>query len=177
LVAGSLATIKGKNFSGKVITVTFGGVPATVLYSDAQQINVQVPASLASNTAAQLIVTVDGNSSAAQNVPLASVAPGIFGVLNQDNTVNSATNPAPAGSFIQIFATGLISPTSPGPVIVGLANQGIPTAYSGSAPDGVQQINAQLPAGAASGSGALVVCGVAANAQEVCSPSAVLYVK
>jgi uncharacterized protein (TIGR03437 family) len=177
LVAGSLVTIKGTNFTGKVVTVTFNGIAGTVLYSGAQQINVQVPASLASVTSAQLLVTVDGNSSAATTVQLASINPGIFGVLNQDNTANSSANPAASGTVIQIFATGLLGPVSSGPVIVGLGNEGIATLYSGAAANGVQQVNAQLPANAASIQGLLVVCGTGSNAQRVCSPAFTIYLK
>jgi uncharacterized protein (TIGR03437 family) len=177
LVAGSLATIRGTNLSGKSVGVAIGGISASVLYSSAQQINVQVPAALASVTTAQLVVTVDGNSSAPVTVSLAAVSPGIFGVLNQDSSLNSPSNPAAGGSAIQIFLTGLISPVSSGPVVVGLGNQGIPTLYSGGAPNGVQQVNAQLPVNASSLGGNLTVCGTSAGGQLVCSPVVNLYTK
>jgi uncharacterized protein (TIGR03437 family) len=178
LVAGSLATIKGRNFGGKVVNVTFGGVPGTVLYSDSQQINVQVPASIVANTSTQVVVTVDGISSAAQTIQLANVAPGIFGVLNQDNSINSATNSAAAGTAIQIFATGLIAPVSQGPVRVGLGSALIPTLYSGAFPNGLQQVNSQIPAGTSPGPSPLAVCVlISTSQQQVCSPSFSLFVK
>jgi uncharacterized protein (TIGR03437 family) len=177
LVAGSLATIKGANLSGKVVTVTFNGIAGTVLYDSAGQINVQVPSSLASSSSAQVVVTADGNSSAAATVQLATISPGIFGVLNQDNTVNSSANPAVSGTVIQIFATGLISPVSSGQIITGLGNTGIPTLYSGAAPNGVQQVNAQLPANAASIPGILVVCGTGTTGALVCSPAFIIYTR
>jgi len=177
LVAGSLATIKGTNLAGKAVSVSFGSVAGTVLYSNSQQINVQVPASLASLTSTQVVVTVDGNSSAPTTVQLASISPGIFGVLNQDNSVNSSSNPAVGGTIIQIFVTGLISPVSSGPVVVGLGNQGIPTLYSGGSPNGVQQVNAQLPANASSIPGFLTVCGTLPTSQLACSPTLTIYVK
>jgi uncharacterized protein (TIGR03437 family) len=177
LVPGSLATIKGANFSGKAVSVAFSGIAGTVLYNNAQQINVQVPASLASSTSTQVVVTVDGNSSAPTTIAVAPINPGIFGVLNQDNSLNSPSNPAAGGTVIQIFATGLISPVSSGPVVVGLGNQGIPTLYSGGAPNGVQQVNAQLPANASSVPGVLTVCGTSTSGQLVCSPTVTLYTK
>jgi uncharacterized protein (TIGR03437 family) len=177
LVPGSLATIKGSNLAGTTVKVTFGGIAGNVLYNSAQQINVQVPASLASVSSTQLVVTVDGNSSAPTSVALSAVNPGIFGVLNQDNTLNSAANPAAGGSVIQIFTTGLLSPLSSGPVVVGLNNQGIPTLYSGGAANGVQQVNAQLPANASSSSGVLTVCGTSPAGQLACSPTVTLYTK
>jgi uncharacterized protein (TIGR03437 family) len=177
LVAGSLATIQGTNFAGKATTVTFNGLAGTVVFSNAQQINVQVPSSLASATSAQVVVTVDGNSSPATTVQLANINPGIFGVLNQDNTVNTPVNPAQSGSVIQIFATGLISPVSSGQVTTGLGNQGIATLYSGASPNGLQQVNAQLPTNAASLPGILVVCGTGAGGNLVCSPAFTIYTK
>jgi uncharacterized protein (TIGR03437 family) len=180
LVAGSLATIKGTNLSGKVVTVTFNGLAGTVLFGNATQINVQVPASLASSTSAQVVVTVDGNSSTAVTVPLAAVSPGIFGVLNQDSSLNTPSNPAAGGTVIQIFVTGLISPVSSGPVVVGLDNQGIPTLYSGGAPNGVQQVNAQLPLQTQASPGSqhqLTVCGTDATGKLICSPIAPVYLK
>jgi uncharacterized protein (TIGR03437 family) len=177
LVPGSLATLKGTNFTGKAVSVTFNGIAGTVLFSNAQQINVQVPAALASNTSAQVVVTVDGDSSQPITVQLANINPGIFGVLNQDNTVNSTSNPAPSGTVVQIFATGLISPVSSGTIVVGLANQGIPTLYSGAMSNGLQQVNAQLPSSSISGSNILVVCGTGTGGQLLCSPAVTLYVK
>jgi uncharacterized protein (TIGR03437 family) len=123
------------------------------------------------------VVTADGNSSAAATVQLATISPGIFGVLNQDNTVNSSANPAVSGTVIQIFATGLISPVSSGQIITGLGNTGIPTLYSGAAPNGVQQVNAQLPANAASIPGILVVCGTGTTGALVCSPAFIIYTR
>jgi uncharacterized protein (TIGR03437 family) len=125
-----------------------------------------------------VLVTIDGNSSAAFSAQLAAINPGIFGVLNQDNTLNSSSNPAPGGTIIQIFATGLISPLSSGPVVTGLGNQGIATVYSGGFSNGLQQVNAQLPANASTIPGVLVVCGTAATGgQLVCSPAFTIYTK
>ncbi len=88
--------------------------------------------------------------------------------VNQDGTVNSATNPAPEGSIVTIYGTGAVWP-------YGMADGAIPTAaawlnqeqngfqivdlpagipqeilYAGAAPeivDGVFQINLAVPAG------------------------------
>jgi uncharacterized protein (TIGR03437 family) len=178
-VPGSLVTIKGGSFAGKTLTVTFDGLAGTVLFSNDSQINVQVPSSLASNSSTMVVVTVDGKSSAPVSVPLAPVNPGIFGVLNQDSSLNTGANPAVSGTIIQIFATGLLSPVSTGPVVVGLDNQGIPTIYSGGAPDGVQQVNAMIPANPrrVGYQGMLTVCGTSPSGQLVCSPAVPLYVQ
>ena len=54
----------GSHLAGKSVTVTFDGSPATILYSSDTQINLQVPAAVASKTSSNLVVTVDGVASA-----------------------------------------------------------------------------------------------------------------
>ena len=174
LVAGSLATIKGVNFAASNVGVTFDGIQAQVLYSSPGQINLQVPPSIVAKTQSLVVVTVNGNSSTSQAVQLASAAPGVFGVLNQDGSVNGASSAARAGQILQIFATGLISQTS-GPVTVNIQGQsGLIPLYAGVAPGltGVQQVNVALPSGLAPGSASLVVC-----AQAACSPASTLTVQ
>jgi uncharacterized protein (TIGR03437 family) len=181
LVAGSLATIMGSNLGGMSVAVTFNAVPAKLLYTGAAQINLQVPAELALRTTAQMIVTVDGQS-AAQTVALALVSPAIFnaGILNQDNTLNSASHPADLGSVIQIFATGLLSPGS-GTITARIAGRDTPTpSYAGPAPGipGLQQVNLIIPADLPAGATPLQVCAVAADPnQPVCSPPATVVLK
>jgi uncharacterized protein (TIGR03437 family) len=157
------------------VAVTFNAVPAKLLYTGAAQINLQVPPQLALRTSALMIVTVDGQS-AAQTVALAVVAPAIFnpGILNQNNTVNGAANPAALGSVIQIFATGLNSPGS-GAITARIAGRDIPKPYyGGDAPGipGLQQVNLIVPADIAPGATQVQVCAVGADpsSQPVCSP-------
>src|SRR6202167_5682514 len=64
LAPGSIATLMGSQFSGKNVSVTFNGIPGQVLFSNATQINLVVPASLGVATSAQVVVTVDGVVSA-----------------------------------------------------------------------------------------------------------------
>ena len=171
LVPGSLGTLFGANLSGNSVTVSFDGNVAILLYVGATQINFQVPLNLGSKTSATLVVTVDGSSSAPQTVALAPVWPAIFphGVLNQDNTENTAATPAKAGSFLQIFATGIPASAT---VSVEIADRNnlVPW-YAGAAPGltGVQQVNMLIPADLASGPTQLIVC-AAAGSQQVCSP-------
>jgi uncharacterized protein (TIGR03437 family) len=170
LVAGSLGTLLGANLSGNSVTVALNGNAAILLYVSASQINFQVPANLGSQTSATLVVTVDGSSSAPQTVALAPAWPAIFahGVLNEDNTGNTAATPAQAGSILQIFATGI--PTG-ATVTVEIAGQNnlIPL-YAGAAPGhvGVQQVNVTIPADLASGAAQLMVC-ASTGSQPVCS--------
>ncbi len=97
LTPGSIATLMGSQFSGKDVSVTFNGTPSQVLFSNATQINLVVPASLGVAASAQLVVTVDGVASAPLMVSLAPFAPGIFanGILNQNGTVNSSKRARP----------------------------------------------------------------------------------
>ena len=182
LVPGSLASIFGTNLGGEQVSVTFNGTPASLLYTSATQINLQVPASLAGVSMALVTVTVDGESSAPAAVSLALSAPGIFnpGILNQDHTLNTAANPAAKGSVIQILCTGLLSPGS-GAVSAVIAGQTVTNIVSSGpwAPVPlVQQVTVALPAGIPSGATQVEVCGVAADPNHpVCSLPASVMVK
>jgi uncharacterized protein (TIGR03437 family) len=99
----------GHNF-GDSSVATFDGQPAQRLAASKGRMILQVPEKLAGKTSAKVVVESDGIPGAAAAVSLAPVAPGIFGVLNQDNTLNSAAHPAWRGSVLPVFATGLISP-------------------------------------------------------------------
>ena len=175
VVAGSLATVQGRHLAGNNVFVSFDGLPAKILFDSDTQINLLVPAALAGKQSSQMIVIVDSNASAAQTVALAPFAPGIFqnGILNQDNSLNSATHPAARGSIIQIFATGL---SGSGAITGRIGGQVIdPPIYGGPAPGipGVQQVNLRLPAGLVGTSVNVQVCGGVAGVpdQAVCSPA------
>jgi uncharacterized protein (TIGR03437 family) len=179
LVPGSLGTVLGTNLSGKNVGVTFDGKPATLLYVSATQINLQVPPDLGAKTSASMVVTVDGTSSAPTAVALSPAWPGIFnpGVLNQDNTVNSAANPAHAGGIVQVFATGIPGTVTVSGSIGGQSN--LVPLYAGPAPGitGVQQVNLKVPSGVSGSTAPLIVCAaVAGGAQPYCSAAATLFV-
>jgi uncharacterized protein (TIGR03437 family) len=172
LVAGSLATVMGSNLSGANVSAAFNGAAATLLYTSATQINLQVPAGLGSDTAANLVVTVNGVSSAPVTVQLAPAWPAIFahGVLNQDNQVNSASEPAPSGSILQIFATGIPAGIT---VTAQIGSQaGLTPLYFGPAPSlpGVQQVNVAVPTGLTPQTTQLTLCATVAG-KQYCSPS------
>ena len=184
LVAGSLAIVKGSNLAGNQVTVTFDALSARILSNTSSQIDLQVPEELSFMQAAQMIVTVDGQV-AAQIVPLAIVAPGVFqgGVLNQDGTLNSPANPASAGGLIEILGTGLISAKS-GAITASISNRvnmvSLTPNSAGPAPGvpGVQMVQVTIPHGLGMTAAALRVCAVAANpVQPVCSPPVTVYVK
>ena len=172
LAPGSIATLMGSQFSGKNVSVTFNNIPGQVLFSNATQINLVVPASLGDATSAQLVVTVDGVASAPLTVSLAPFAPGIFanGVLNQDYSVNSSKQPAAPGSVIQIYATGL---SGAGMITAKIGSEVVAQPYyAGPAPGfaGLQQIDLILPTDLTGSAVSVAVCGGPTAAQAICSP-------
>lgn len=192
---GQLATIAGTNLAtstGSVTTLplltTFGeatvsvnGRAAPILYASPSQINFQVPWETAVGNAT-VTVTVDGTTSSSATVPVTAAAPGIFFsasgaaiAQNHDFSLNTASNPAHAGSYLIAYltgsgpvtpaiadgaatpSTGLVQPTSPISVTIG----GAPATVLGSAltPGFVSllQLNITVPSGLAAGSYPLIV--------------------
>jgi uncharacterized protein (TIGR03437 family) len=156
----------------------FNGIPAPLFYVSPDQVNFQMPAEISGPTA-QVTAVVNGTTSLAASLPVAPVSPGIFtldntgsgqgAVLNQDYSINSAQNPAPAGSAIMIYATGLgqtnppfttgqpggteppnVTVNTPAVLINGSPAQLL---FSGLAPGfpGEYQVNAVIPPGTPSG--------------------------
>jgi uncharacterized protein (TIGR03437 family) len=165
--------------------VTFNGKAAPLVYTSATAVAAIVPYSVYGLTSADVAVIYQGKPSSVSTLPVALSAPGIFtanasgsgqaAALNQDGTLNSAANPASAGSVITLFATGE-GQTSPAGVdgkVAGTTNLttpvqgvnvtigGLPAVlnYAGGAPTlvaGVLQLNVTVPSGFA-GSGAVPV--------------------
>jgi len=172
VVPGEIATVWGSNLAGQNVSVAFNSLPATLLYTSAQQVNLRIPPALSGLSSAQMVVTVDSVSSAPFTVPLTAVSPALFtpGVLNQDNTVNSPGNPAPLGSVLQIFLTGM--PDSGAAATVTIQNLGnLVPLYAGAAPGflGLQQVNVAVPADLQPGTSNLTICVMGAGNQPNCS--------
>ena len=168
--------------------VLFNGQPAPMIYGSAYQANVIVPYEVANQAATTVALQFGGVTSGAWSVPVVATAPGIFtisatglgqaAVLNQDNSVNSASNPAPRGSVIQIYATGEGQTSPPGvtgsviidnlkrpilPVTVSIGNQNTSVQYAGSAGDsvaGLMQVNAVVPQSITPGAAVPIVVSV-----------------
>jgi uncharacterized protein (TIGR03437 family) len=170
LVAGSLATVIGHNF-GNSSVATFDGQPAQRLAANDSLMILQVPDTLAGKTTAQVTIVNDAIVGSPAAVSLAPVAPGIFGIVNQDNSLNGAAHPASRGSVLQIFATGLISAGS-GTVSARIAGREILSLYyAGPAPGvpGMQQVNVTVPGDLPAMTTNAQLCAVAGT-QPVCSP-------
>lgn len=179
---GQIVTLFGSNFATGS-TVTFDGTAGTLIYVTPGQIGVTAPLNLAGKTQTSIVVSSAGQSSAPLVKTVAPTAPGLFtlnaagtgaaAVINQAGTINTATAPAPKGSIVAFYLTGggvsnaegrLTATTT---VTIG----GLPAtlAYAGIAPAstaGLYQVNATVPAGAASGSQPVVITigGVASQA-------------
>lgn len=174
ITPGSLATIKGTHFAGKSVAVTFDGLAATLLYTSESQLNLLVPAELGLKAKSQMVITVDGVSSAAQQVDLAPVAPAIFagGILNENGTPNDVSSPARVGGFIAFWSTGLIPVAGQSTVTVTIHDrERLIPAYAGAAPGlpGVQQVNVLIPEDLPTMTTEVKVCGTSASGQQVCS--------
>jgi uncharacterized protein (TIGR03437 family) len=176
LAAGELVSIFGFDLDGspQKAQVQIGGLPAPVLYSGPNQINVQVPFGISLNGPVQVQVVLPSGSVSLDSVPVAPSL-GIFttdgvhaAALNQDGIFNTASNPAAAGTIVSFFGTGAFwdSTTQDGTVAASAVplnqaqnqfevvdSRGTPAniLYAGSAAgmiNGVFQVNVQLPPGA-----------------------------
>jgi uncharacterized protein (TIGR03437 family) len=178
LAPGSIATIKGSNLKGNSVAATFDGAAAKLLYVSDTQINLLVPAETAGKSSVQVVVTVDGRSSAPQRVTIAAISPAIFqgGVLNQNNSVNGQGAGAAPGSILQIFTTGL---PAAGVFVKIHDRDNLVPLYAGSAGfEGVQQVNVRVPEELPAMVTSLMVCAFGPDNRPVCShPEDLLLVK
>jgi uncharacterized protein (TIGR03437 family) len=165
--------------------VLFGSQPAPLVYVQASQVSAIVPYSVGTQASTRLQVEYLGVQSNTIAVPVVAAKPGIFSanssgtgqgaILNQDNTVNSPSNPAGRNTIIQVFATGEGQTAPPGvdgkiaadvypkpllPVGVSIGGQNAEVVYAGAAPfqvAGILQVNARIPDGVAPSANAPVI--------------------
>ncbi len=163
----------------------FDGEPAPLIFAAAGQLGAIIPYAAAGNASTSVQASYLGVLSLPAIFPVAPSMPGIFtlssqgsgagAILNQDDTVNSPSNPAARGDYIMIFATGegqtspagvdgLITGSAPPmpilPVTVQIDNLDATVGFAGEAPGmaaGMLQVNAQIPAGANPGPAVPVV--------------------
>ncbi|MGH8247049.1 MAG: hypothetical protein ACREUU_11545, partial [Gammaproteobacteria bacterium] len=148
--------------------VLFNGIPAPLTYVQARQINAIVPYGVRPGTNARFEVETGGVRSEPRFLPVREAAPGVFVILNEDGTPNSASNPARKGSIVIFYGTGEGQTIPPGengklavepfprprlPVTLRIGQQPAEVLYAGAAPGlaGVFQINARISGDAASG--------------------------
>jgi len=153
--------------------VTINGFSAPIFYSSPTQLNIQVPFEVPTGTAS-MKVSVNGAVIATTTLAIQASAPGLFtqpqggaAVLNQNGLVNSASQPAAAGSVIAAYVTGLgaVNPpvstgaaapsghlsTITGQVTATIASLPALVQFAGLAPGfaGLYQVNIQVPSVAA----------------------------
>jgi uncharacterized protein (TIGR03437 family) len=170
LFSGALVSLFGFGLppSGQGVQALIGGAPAPLLYSGANQINLQVPFAISAYTAFGTGVQVVLPSGTLVLQPPFTQSLGVFtndgvhaAALNQDGTINSASNPAPAGSIVTVFGTGATWPSGMQDGAIAAAamelsgllafdSSGAPLGirYAGTAPglnDGVFQMNLETP--------------------------------
>jgi uncharacterized protein (TIGR03437 family) len=189
---GQIVVLYGDRLGSQV---TFDGKAAPIVYSTAKQVAAIVPYAVDGKPGTQLQVRNGSNVSDLVALPVAASAPGVFSldasgagqgaILNADLTVNSDSNPAPAGSIVVLYATGegqtspggvdgliALGPTYPKPVLpvsVTIGGVAAEVLYAGAAPSlvaGVMQVNARVPAGVASGDQPVVVTVGTAQSQQ-----------
>jgi uncharacterized protein (TIGR03437 family) len=102
------------------VEVTFDGTPAPLLWVQDSQINAVAPWSLTPGNNTQICVTYNNVNTNCLTWPVVETDPAVFtadGVYaaaeNQDGTANSADHPAPVGSIVAVWATGLGPITPP----------------------------------------------------------------
>jgi uncharacterized protein (TIGR03437 family) len=159
--------------------VLFDGIAAPMIYASAGQTSAIVPYRVTTKTSTQVSVVYQNVASAAQTVAVVPVQLGLFSanasgqgqgaILNQDNSVNSTSNPAKRNSIVVLFGTGE-GQTTPGgidgqtavsiypqpntAITVKIGGSDGQALYYGAAPTlvaGVIQVNVTIPAGTPDG--------------------------
>lgn len=166
-------------------TVTFDGVAAPIYYVSDRVVAVQAPTSLTTGGLTRIQVANPSGSSSSIPLIASTANPGVFtyetggggqvkainqdGSPNGDGSILGSDKPAPPGSVIQVYATGLGAvspavaagnpgPTSPlsttvSPVTANIAGRAATVTFAGLAPGmiGVYQVNIIVPPSAPSG--------------------------
>lgn len=170
VVSGTVTNSKFNTTAGAT-RVLFDGVPAAMIYSSEKQLAAIVPYSTAGKTTTQVEVEVAGVKGLSTAVPVTTAIPGIFtadssgkgqaALLNENGSLNSASNPATVGTIVVIYLTGegqttpvgvdgalAVGATLPKPVLpvsVSIGGADAQVLYAGAAPGsvaGLMQINA-----------------------------------
>jgi uncharacterized protein (TIGR03437 family) len=155
--------------------VLFDGVAAPMIYTVKNQVSAVVPYEIAGQSSTQVQVEYNGIRSVAVTVPVLPAVPGLLTAnssgtgqavaVNQDGSLNSASNPAARGSVVILYATGegqrnpagvtgvpapaYASPVQ-SPLTLTVGGAAATLAYAASAPGfvGLMQINLTVPDGA-----------------------------
>ena len=171
-------------------SVSIGGTAAYLTYAQDGQVNVLVPFGVSGLQNTTIQVQFNGVKGNTVTVPVAASSPGVFTqaygpgqawIANQDNSFNSASNPAARGTYVAFWLTGQgivnttladgtqpsgpIYPTPMLPVSVSLGGVAVPAAnlaFDGLVYSGEVQINLLIPANAPTGSAVPLVVTIGA---------------
>ncbi len=153
--------------------VLFDGIHAPLLYTSSNQVGAIVPFGLSKSTT-KVQVLYQGALSSSVSMPVVPATPFLFSLdgtgvgpgatVNQDDSLNSADNPASRGSIVILYGTGggnttpsatdgqlLTAPPYPAlalPVTVQIGKQAAQVLYAGVAPGavpGILQLNVLVP--------------------------------
>ena len=171
--SGYLGTYAGET------RVFFDNMQAPLVYASGTQVSAIVPYQAAEST--KLRVEYQLRTLETRTAPVVAAAPGIFGVVvNQNGRINAASEPAARGEIVTLFATG-DGPTLPAGVtgkLPAAGKWGVPTGkaavtfggaagevqWAGEIASGVLQVNVKIPPAAPVGNAvplALTIGGVA----------------
>lgn len=158
IAPGSFASAFG-SFGQTPDQILIGGSAAQIVNATSAQVNFVVPAPAQAGPAS-VSVRAGGAELASGQVTITPASPGLFilnaadpsqpgAVENQDYSINSQSNPAAAGSILQVFATGYgpLNADGSAPVNVYVADTPAEVLFSGSVAPGLWQINARVPSG------------------------------
>jgi len=160
------------------LKVMIDGIDAPLLYVGGSQVNGQIPSGVKHGTTATLLVTTGGVPAHPQEIEIAAARPGIFSVNRQGTgqgailigrDIVDTSRPARVADVVQIYCTGLGMTSPPVPagmpapsdplsmvvqsVTVMIGGKEVTPQFAGLAPGfaGLYQVNAQVPAGIATG--------------------------
>lgn len=164
------------------VRVLVNDVATPVISALSTQVSFCIPYSVQGDDWVEIQVEYQGNRSNYVYVPVVTTSPGLYtdgtgqaAALNEDSSINSASNPAQIGHYIVLYGTGQgqTAPAGVDGLITGSSLQypiqqvtvriggvNAEVTYAGSAPGliaGVLQINAKIPPGITTGSKVPVV--------------------
>ncbi|HEY1336357.1 MAG TPA: proprotein convertase P-domain-containing protein [Bryobacteraceae bacterium] len=199
--SGGLRASAGANLPTTLgqTSVTFDGTPAPIYFTSDRMVAVQAPATISPGSTARIQISSTAGSSVSVPVFVNAARPGVFtyeaggkgqakainadGSANGDGTINGSDKPAPAGSVIQVYASGLgavspavppgtIAPTSPlSPTVLSvtasIGGRQATVDWAGAAPGmiGAYQVNILIPLGTPSGAARLFLTADNNNSQ------------
>lgn len=175
--------------AGGTLSVTVGGLPATILFSNDSQINFAVPAGVASGSVAAVEIARNGTPLLSSSQSVLNASPALFtangqgsgqaAILNSDYSVNGPVRPVRPGSIVMVYGTGFGRALAPGADGLSWLASGVNATVGGIPADvtyaglvagmtpGLQQINVRIPDSVAVGSAVsiqLTIGGVATQA-------------